>query len=63
MRFFCEAATKTAYEKPGITPHINNGPPGIHISALVSSRKPSELFFEFYANLCRFRWNRGEFTL
>jgi hypothetical protein len=43
--FFCEAATKTAYGKLGTTLHINNRPPGIHISALVSSLKLSELFF------------------
>jgi hypothetical protein len=61
--FFCEAATKTAYGKLGTTPHINNRPPGIHISALVSSRKLSELFFKFYTNSCLFRWNRGGFAL
>jgi hypothetical protein len=60
--FFCETATKTAYEKLGTTPHINNRPPGIYILALVSSRKLSELFFEFYTNSCQFRWNRGGFA-
>jgi hypothetical protein len=61
--FFYETATKTANRKLGTTPHINNIPHGVHISALVSSRKSSELFFGFYANSCRFRWNRGGFAL
>jgi hypothetical protein len=50
-RVFYEIATETANGKLATTPHINNRSPRIHISALVSSRKPSELFFGFYASL------------
>jgi hypothetical protein len=56
--FSCEATTKTANEKLGTTPHINNRPSGIHISTLILSCKPSELFSRFYISSCRFRWNR-----
>jgi hypothetical protein len=62
-RVFCEAATKMANGKLGTTPHINNRPSGIHILALVSPHKLLELFFGFYTNSCRFRWNRGGFAL
>jgi hypothetical protein len=34
--FFCEVAIETRNQKLGTTPHINNRPPEIHISALVS---------------------------
>jgi hypothetical protein len=47
---FYEAATETTNGKLDTTPHINNRPHGIHITALVSSRKPLELFFWI---LCR----------
>jgi hypothetical protein len=36
IRFFCEAATETWNQKLGRTPHINNRPSRIHISALIS---------------------------
>jgi hypothetical protein len=45
--FFCEAATETTNRKLGTTPHINNRPHGVYISALFSSPKPSELFSGF----------------
>jgi hypothetical protein len=61
--FFCEAATKTRNRKLGKTPPINSRPPGIRISALVLLRQPSEVFFEFCASSCRFRWIRGGFAL
>jgi hypothetical protein len=32
---YCEAATETANGKLGTIAHINNRPPGIHISALI----------------------------
>jgi hypothetical protein len=60
---FCEAATKTANGKLGTTPHINNRPSRVHISALVSLHKLLDLFFGFYTNSCRFRWNWGGFSL
>jgi hypothetical protein len=44
---FCEAPTKTANGKLGITSHINNRPSGIHISALVSPHTHLELFLDF----------------
>jgi hypothetical protein len=61
--FFCEAATETRNQKIGKTPHINNRPPRIRISALVLLRQPSEVFFEFCASSCQFCWNRGGFAL
>jgi hypothetical protein len=39
--FFCEVAIETRNRKLGTTPHINNKPSGIHISALVSLRNTS----------------------
>jgi hypothetical protein len=63
LDFSCEAATKTENGKLGTTPHINNRPSGIHISALVLSRKPSELFSRFYTSCHRFHWNQGGFAL
>jgi hypothetical protein len=36
-RVFYEAATETAIRKLGTTPHINNRPPRIRISALIFS--------------------------
>jgi hypothetical protein len=56
-RVFCEAATETRNRNLGKTPHINSRPPGIRISALVLLHHPSEVFFEFCASSCRFRWN------
>jgi hypothetical protein len=55
---FCEAATESANGKLGTTSHINNRPPGIHISTLVSLRKSSDLSFEFCASSCRFHGKR-----
>jgi hypothetical protein len=60
---FCEAATETQNRKLEKTPHINNRPPGIRISGLVSFWQPSEVYFEFCASSCRFCWNRGGFAL
>jgi hypothetical protein len=59
----CEAATETRNQKLEKTPHIYSRPAGIRISALVLLRQPSEVFFEFCASCCRFRWNRGGFAL
>jgi hypothetical protein len=47
IEFFCEVATETANGKLGTTTHINNRPSGIHISALISKCKPSEVSFDF----------------
>jgi hypothetical protein len=60
---FCEAATEKRNRKLGTTPHINTRPPGIHISALVSSYKPSEVYFGFCASFYRFWWNQVRFAL
>jgi hypothetical protein len=60
---FCEAVTETRNRKLWKTPHINSRPPGIRISTLVLLRQPSEVFFEFCASSCRFRWNQGGFAL
>jgi hypothetical protein len=45
--FFCEAATETRDRKLGRTPHINNRPSRIYISALVSLRHLQMYILEF----------------
>jgi hypothetical protein len=60
---FCEAATETRNRKVGTTPHINSRPSGICISALFLLWQPLEVYSEFCASSCRFRWKRGGFAL
>jgi hypothetical protein len=61
--FFCEAATKTANRKLRTTNRINIRLSEIHMSALISMHKPSNVSFEFCASTCRFHWKQGRFTL
>jgi hypothetical protein len=63
IEFLCEAASETVNGNLRTTPHINNRPFGIHISALVSSHKPSMLFSGLCASSYQFCWNRGGFAL
>jgi hypothetical protein len=49
--FFCEPATEMANLKLGTTPHINNRPPVICISALFLTCKPSDVFFKILCKL------------
>jgi hypothetical protein len=63
IRILCEAATETANQKLGTTPYINSRPREMHISALVSMRKPCEVYSKFCVSSCRFRWKRGVFAL
>jgi hypothetical protein len=55
--------TEPDNRKLGTTPHINSRPPEMHMSALVSTRKPSEVYSELCASSCRFRWKQGGFAL
>jgi hypothetical protein len=52
-----------ADQKLGTTPHINSRPREMRIPALVSMRKPFEVYSKFFVRSCRFRWKRGVFAL
>jgi hypothetical protein len=55
-RVFCVAATELTFQKLDTTSHINNRPPMIRISALISTYESLEVSSKFWANSYRFRW-------
>jgi hypothetical protein len=63
IRILCEAATETTNQKLATTPHINSRPREMRISALISTRKPFEVYSKFCVSSYRFRWKRGVFAL
>jgi hypothetical protein len=52
-----------ANQKLGTTPHINSRPREMHISALISTHKPFEVYSKFCVSSYQFRWKRGVFAL